>query len=75
MWSNREAALQLRMDGSPASRTVALQLEMKAGARVGFCWESHHHRKQNKLEQDWSEERNTLVIFPTVFLDLAPKRL
>lgn len=58
VWSNRGAALHLRMDGSPASRAAALQLEMKADAREGFCWESHHHRKQNKWREDWSEEQS-----------------
>ena len=47
--------------GSTASRLEALQLETKADARVGFCCESHHHWKQNKRWQDWSEKQNGAV--------------
>lgn len=44
--------------GSTASRLEALQLETKAGARVGFCCESYHRWKQNKRWRDWSEEQS-----------------
>lgn len=60
-WANypgrARITLSVRVE-SAASRLEALQVETKADARVGCCCESHHHWKQNKWWQDWSQEQN-----------------